>query len=163
MIIELTRSCFLLKRTLLFTYFDFHLLFSYLRVTVGVDVLDEDSSKFKIREKTIRQLCNYQRGCRVNNLEEAATEKGLEPFNPDVIVRRARDRFNEELIENYHLLTDNCEHFATWCRYGTKFSCQVNLLILEPFIYVSRWRARRQTDHPNDMIIESVRQNEERN
>jgi hypothetical protein len=126
--------------------------------------LDEDSSKFKIVEETIRNLCKYQRGCRVNNLDkEAATKKGLEPLEPDAIVERARDRLRKKLIENYHLLTQNCEHFATWCRYGEEFSCQVNLFILKPFIYVSRWRARRQTDHPNDMIIENVRQNEERN
>jgi hypothetical protein len=35
----------------------------------------------------------------------------------------------------------------------------VNLFILKPFIYVSRWRARRQK-YPNDVIIEGVRKND---
>ena len=131
------------KEDIAVTYFDFHLLFSYLRVTVGVSVLDEDSSKFRIVEETIRKLCKYQRGCRVNNLEEAATKKDLEPLEPDGIVERARYYLSRDLIENYNLFTKNCEHFATLCRYGKEFSCQVNLLILEPFIYVSRWRAQK--------------------
>jgi hypothetical protein len=51
--------------------------------------------------------------------------KGLEPFDPDVIVARARNFLRDDLIVGYyHLLTQNCEHFATMCRYGEGFSLQ---------------------------------------
>ncbi|XP_019642163.1 PREDICTED: HRAS-like suppressor 2 [Branchiostoma belcheri] len=39
------------------------------------------------------------------------------------IVARARSRLGEE---GYNVLFKNCEHFATWCRYGTEQSQQVN-------------------------------------
>jgi hypothetical protein len=123
--------------------------------------LDEDSSKFRIVEETIRKLCKYQRGCRVNNLDkEAALLKQLKPLDADKIVERARNRLRKKLVENYDLFTKNCEHFATWCRFGKEFSCQVNLFILKPIIFMCSLRARRHK-YPNDMIIENVMQNEE--
>ncbi|XP_066299079.1 phospholipase A and acyltransferase 3-like [Branchiostoma lanceolatum] len=39
------------------------------------------------------------------------------------IVERARSRLGEE---GYNVLWKNCEHFATWCRYGEEKSQQVN-------------------------------------
>ena len=102
--------------------------FHYRRITAGVDLLPFSICDFllkrfripyKIVEKTIRKLCNNELGCRDNNLEEAATEKGLEPFDPDVIVARARNFLRHDFIVGYyHSLTENCEHFATMCRYG---------------------------------------------
>nr|CAH0103689.1 unnamed protein product [Daphnia galeata] len=102
-------------------------------ITVGVSLLEDSRfphrpSRYKIMEKTIRELCKNKRRCRVNNLDKAAAEKGLEPFDPDKIVERARFFLRQNLIENYYLLTKNCEHFATKCRYGEEFSCQVNEL-----------------------------------
>lgn len=73
-------------------------------------------------------MCNNELGCRVNNLEEAATEKGLESFVPDVIVERECEFLKQKYTGNNNLLTENCEHFASKCRYGKEFSCQVNEL-----------------------------------
>jgi hypothetical protein len=81
----------------------------------------------RIVEKTIRNLCGGHDGrCRVNNLDEAAEERGLRPFRPDVIVERAWGFLREDRLIVYNLITDNCEHFATKCRYGQAFSLQVS-------------------------------------
>ena len=68
-------------------------------------------------------MCNNELGGRVNNLEEASTEKGLEPLDPDVIVERAREFLRRNLIEN-------CEHFATMCRFEEGFSQQASARLI---------------------------------
>lgn len=40
-----------------------------------------------------------------------------------VVLRRARGRLGER---EYNLVTNNCEHFATWCKTGSRSSQQVN-------------------------------------
>jgi hypothetical protein len=42
---------------------------------------------------------------------------------PDVVVKRAVSRLGER---DYHLIFNNCEHFATWCKTGKHESQQVN-------------------------------------
>jgi hypothetical protein len=44
-------------------------------------------------------------------------------------VRRARSRLGED---NYHLLTNNCEHFVTWCLDGRARSRQVQACFSHP-------------------------------
>lgn len=48
------------------------------------------------------------------------------------VVRRAASRLGED---NYRLLTNNCEHFCTWCLFGESRSKQVETLLSHP------WRA----------------------
>lgn len=43
-------------------------------------------------------------------------------FIPDVVVHRAESRLGEQ---QYNLLSNNCEHFATWCKTGQNISQQV--------------------------------------
>ena len=43
-----------------------------------------------------------------------------------VTLRRAMSRIGEQ---NYNLLFNNCEHFATWCKTGRHHSAQVNSVI----------------------------------
>jgi hypothetical protein len=43
-------------------------------------------------------------------------------FVPDIVVRRAQSRLGEN---QYNLLFNNCEHFATWCKTGIVDSKQV--------------------------------------
>ena len=31
--------------------------------------------------------------------------------------------------EEYNLITNNCEHFAMWCKTGESVSCQVNQIV----------------------------------
>ncbi len=42
---------------------------------------------------------------------------------PDVVIKRAFSRLGER---DYHLIFNNCEHFATWCKTGAHQSSQVN-------------------------------------
>jgi len=48
------------------------------------------------------------------------------------VVRRAASRLGED---DYRLLTNNCEHFCTWCLFGESRSDQVQALLMHP------WRA----------------------
>lgn len=44
------------------------------------------------------------------------------PLPSNEIIERAKSRLGEN---SYHLLTNNCEHFATWCVTGSASSAQV--------------------------------------
>lgn len=44
-------------------------------------------------------------------------------FDAEVVVQRALSRVGET---GYHLLWNNCEHFATWCKTGHEHSTQVH-------------------------------------
>jgi Lecithin retinol acyltransferase len=43
------------------------------------------------------------------------TKQYTTSYVPDVVIERAESRLGER---QYHLLTNNCEHFATWCKIG---------------------------------------------
>ena len=47
-------------------------------------------------------------------------------FIPDIVVERAESRLGEQ---NYNLLFNNCEHFATWCKTGISHSKQLREFI----------------------------------
>lgn len=47
------------------------------------------------------------------------------PYPPDVIVERAKAEIGKRK-GTYSLVSNNCEHFAYWCRYGVKESIQVD-------------------------------------
>ena len=47
-------------------------------------------------------------------------------FSAEETVRRARGRLGEE---KYNLVTNNCEHFAMWCKTGVSDSSQVKQFI----------------------------------
>ncbi|MDP4182425.1 MAG: lecithin retinol acyltransferase family protein [Bacillota bacterium] len=46
-------------------------------------------------------------------------------FNPEETVKRAKSMLGEK---KYNLVTDNCEHFALWCKIGVRKSYQVDSL-----------------------------------
>lgn len=59
-------------------------------------------------------------------------------FTAEEVVRRARSRLDEN---SYHLLSNNCEHFCSWCVTGSHQSEQVEKLLNIPeklFVYVCR-------------------------
>ena len=47
-------------------------------------------------------------------------------YSPEDTVKRAKERLGET---EYNLITNNCEHFALWCKTGVHESHQVNDLI----------------------------------
>ena len=53
-------------------------------------------------------------------------ERNYHLYTPEETVARAESRLGEE---SYHLLTDNCEHFAIWCKTGVSESHQVNAIL----------------------------------
>ncbi|MDX1965008.1 MAG: lecithin retinol acyltransferase family protein [Pirellulales bacterium] len=46
-----------------------------------------------------------------------------ESFEAEIVCRRAESRLGEA---NYHVATNNCEHFANWCKTGRAISLQVD-------------------------------------
>jgi len=48
-------------------------------------------------------------------------------YDANEVVQRAISKLGEG---DYNLFTNNCEHFATWCKTGTPCSSQVNSFIL---------------------------------
>ena len=63
-------------------------------------------------------------------------------FSPAEIVKRATDQLQNEDNENveqfkYHLFENNCEHFATWCITGKKFSVQVRKIRMVKEMFMS--------------------------
>ncbi len=48
---------------------------------------------------------------------------GYHLYSPEETVARARSRIGEE---KFNLITNNCEHFAIWCKTGVNESIQVN-------------------------------------
>lgn len=55
--------------------------------------------------------------CRVNNSLDAQRR----PFPPTIIVERALQKLG---TGGYHIVRNNCEHFAKWCRYNLRESNQ---------------------------------------
>lgn len=64
---------------------------------------------------------------------------GYHLYSPEETVARARSRLGET---NYNLLTNNCEHFAIWCKTGVSESLQVNGM-LGSLLNNQRWQFRK--------------------
>ena len=64
--------------------------------------------------------------CRVNNLTESARRRGLQSrgTRKEVLRYTMGQLCNSDRQAKYHVLYNNCEHFATECLYGTGFSEQ---------------------------------------
>jgi hypothetical protein len=73
-------------------------------------------------------------------------------FVPDVVVNRAESRLGEE---NYNLLFNNCEHFATWCKTGISDSKQIRDFV--PAI------GKLNTSKLSDLVMRSLNQTDPRN
>jgi len=54
-------------------------------------------------------------------------DRRWQPFPPEEIIARARRLMylDADNLDPYNLVTNNCEHFATRCRYGIKYSRQI--------------------------------------
>ncbi|XP_046583669.1 phospholipase A and acyltransferase 2-like isoform X1 [Haliotis rubra] len=70
-----------------------------------------------IRKDAFWDVVGLNEVCKNNSKDEK-----LKHFKPSEIVQRALSRLGEV---GYNILFNNCEHFATWCRYGKEESDQV--------------------------------------
>lgn len=52
-------------------------------------------------------------------------------YSPEETVKRARSRIGEK---KFLLPSNNCEHFAMWCKTGVRQSYQVNLILKAVFL-----------------------------
>jgi hypothetical protein len=50
------------------------------------------------------------------------TKQYITSYVPDIVIERAESRLGER---QYNLLTNNCEHFATWCKIGNNECVQL--------------------------------------
>ena len=64
---------------------------------------------------------------------------GYHLYTPEETVARARSRLGET---SYNLFTNNCEHFAIWCKTGVSESLQVNNM-LGALLNNTRWQFRK--------------------
>jgi hypothetical protein len=100
-------------------------LYDHWAVYVGdgevIHLCDMGDCKATIKRHLLKDVCGESL-CRINNLESAALKRGLKPRCVDTILKDAFKMLNEKI--DYHLITNNCEHFATGCRFGSRFSEQ---------------------------------------
>ncbi|GMT17104.1 hypothetical protein PFISCL1PPCAC_25950, partial [Pristionchus fissidentatus] len=83
----------------------------------GLQSSGEIAGSAKVRRDALRNVANGCKCRRNNELDEKYV-----PFKPAEVVRRALDKMGQA---GYHLLKNNCEHFANGCRYGEERSRQV--------------------------------------
>ena len=79
----------------------------------------------KLSDKIVNDLLNIRPSMRkVLRFLKNSSEYHL--YSPKETVHRARSRLGES---SYNLATNNCEHFAIWCKTGISESHQVNALL----------------------------------
>jgi Lecithin retinol acyltransferase len=86
----------------------------------GIDCGDGTVIHYRKPREIIEQtsLSTFSRG---NPIYVAEYSEGF-GYIPDVVVERAKSRLGEN---NYNLLSNNCEHFASWCKTGISDSKQI--------------------------------------
>ncbi|PSB05666.1 NC domain-containing protein [Pleurocapsa sp. CCALA 161] len=86
----------------------------------GIDCGDGTVIHYRKPSEVIEQtsLLTFSRG---NPVYVAEYSEGF-GYIPDVVVERAKSRLGER---DYNLLSNNCEHFASWCKTGINDSKQI--------------------------------------
>lgn len=83
----------------------------------------------KLDDRFLRNMCVRQTGmdrflAGKDNFKILNLSKN--PIPPHEVVNRAKNHLNER---NFNLILNNCEHFAYWCKTGSKKSYQVNFFV----------------------------------
>lgn len=86
----------------------------------GIDCGDGTVIHYRKPREIIERtsLATFSRG---NPVYVAEYSEGF-GYIPDVVIERAKSRLGEN---NYNLLSNNCEHFASWCKTGISDSKQI--------------------------------------
>ncbi|MEY2832943.1 MAG: hypothetical protein RLZZ574_2202 [Cyanobacteriota bacterium] len=86
----------------------------------GIDCGDGTVIHYRKPSEVIEQtsIASFSRG---NPVYVAEYSAGF-GYIPDVVVERAKSRLGER---DYNLLSNNCEHFASWCKTGISDSKQI--------------------------------------
>jgi hypothetical protein len=100
-------------------------LYDHWAVYVGdrevIHLCDEGDWKATIKRDLLKDVCGKSL-CRINNLGKAAQMRNLKTRSVDNILKAAYKMLNEKF--DYHPIDNNCEHFVTSCRFGSRFSEQ---------------------------------------
>ena len=94
-----------------------HGLFNHHGIDLGDGTVAHYLEGREILRSPLEEFCQGQPLRVINYVEESPQ---------GVTLRRAMGRLGEQ---NYNLLFNNCEHFATWCKTGRHHSAQVNSVI----------------------------------
>ena len=92
---------------------------------LGIYIENEEVIDYMSDSKVRRiKLCvftenNTRQLCRIHYL------KAPPAHNADVIIKNAALKFQNQDFGTYDLITNNCEHFVTFCTFGKRFSFQV--------------------------------------
>ncbi len=78
-----------------------------------VQSLDTPGALVQVAGRRFQGLLDRLRGIALAELD----------FSPDAVVARARSRLGES---RFDLATNNCEHFAAWCKTGLSSSSQID-------------------------------------
>ncbi|MEL6495510.1 MAG: lecithin retinol acyltransferase family protein [Cyanobacteria bacterium J06623_7] len=86
----------------------------------GIDCGDGTVIHYRKPSEVVEQtsMATFSRG---NPVYVAEYTSGF-AYIPDVVVERAKSRLGEQ---DYNLLSNNCEHFACWCKTGINDSKQI--------------------------------------
>ncbi|XP_021961868.1 uncharacterized protein LOC110857582 isoform X2 [Folsomia candida] len=82
---------------------------------------------YKIVRESLAQICSsqkFQSTCRINNLQEWAERKGVKAREGCDVVAIAESFLGQ--MFDFEIYKNNCEHFATLCRFGDPVSRQVD-------------------------------------
>lgn len=85
---------------------------------------ETDANLADIIETSLRQFLKGDFLLIQTDHEIAQYDDSLKPLSADEVIRRAKSKLGTELGK-YNLFTNNCEHFANWCRFGKKFCRQL--------------------------------------
>lgn len=77
--------------------------------------LYDESEKFAVRRDSMADFCKGA---------EVLVAEHIDALPPEHVASNAESRLGKT---GYHLLDDNCEHFATWCATGVAQSSQIEM------------------------------------
>ena len=70
----------------------------------------------------VSDIHEVAKGCVAVRIDDNQHEAYLgEPYPPQAVVQRALSQVG---CNGYHVAVNNCEHYATWCKYGKGYSAQ---------------------------------------